>query len=479
VTQQGRRPARFSRPRTPHPPKRRTGPGRPPVEDPARRAALDTLREVRARDAYANLLLPKLLRERRITGRDAALATELAYGACRCIGLLDQVLDACIERPLSKVEPGLLDVLRLGCYQLLRTRIPPHAAVDSTVDLVRAEQGSRVTGFVNAVLRKVSERDEEGWLAELAPDAESDPIGNLAMREAHPRWVVRAFADSLGTTGDELKVALAADNERPTVHLVARPGEVTAAELAAMTGGEVAPYSPYGVRLEAGAGDPAGLEPVRERLASVQDEGSQLCGLALTRPVVEGDDERWLDLCAGPGGKSAMLGALLSISGGRLDAVEKAPHRARLVEQTTEGLPVTVHVGDGRQPASLGFAEGSFDRILVDAPCTGLGSLRRRPESRWRRRPSDVGELTKLQRELLLAAVDLVRPGGVVGYVVCSPHLSETVGVVADVVRRTGVTALDARESFPGVPQLGDGPYVQLWPHRQGTDAMFCALLRR
>jgi 16S rRNA (cytosine967-C5)-methyltransferase len=479
VTQQGRRPARFSRPRTPHPPKRRTGPSRPPVEDPARRAALDTLREVRARDAYANLLLPQLLRERRITGRDAALATELAYGACRCIGLLDQILGACIERPLSKVEPGLLDVLRLGCYQLLRTRIPPHAAVDSTVDLVRAEQGSRVTGFVNAVLRKVSERDEESWLAELAPDPETDPIGNLATREAHPRWVVRAFADSLGTTGDELKVALAADNERPAVHLVARPGEVTAEELAAMTGGEVAPYSPYGVRLRAGAGDPAGLEPVRERLASVQDEGSQLCGLALTRPAVEGGDERWLDLCAGPGGKSALLAALLGLSGGRLDAVEKAPHRARLVERSTEGLPVTVHVGDGRQPASLGFGSGTFDRILVDAPCTGLGSLRRRPESRWRRQPSDVGELTKLQRELLLAAVDLVRPGGVVGYVVCSPHLAETVGVVADVVRRTGVTALDARESFPDMPDLGDGPYVQLWPHRHGTDAMFCALLRK
>ena len=449
------------------------------MEDPARRAALDTLREVRARDAYANLLLPKLLRERRITGRDAALATELAYGACRCIGLLDQVLDACVERPLSKVEPGLLDVLRLGCYQLLRTRIPPHAAVDSTVDLVRAEQGSRVTGFVNAVLRKVSERDEEGWLAELAPDAETDPIGNLAMREAHPRWVTRAFADSLGTTGDELKVALAADNERPAVHLVARPGEVTAVELAAMTGGEVAPYSPYGVRLQAGAGDPAGLEPVRERLASVQDEGSQLCAVALTRPEVEGADERWLDLCSGPGGKSALLGALLGIEGGRLDAVEKAPHRARLVEQSTAGLPVTVHVGDGRQPASLGFASGMFDRILVDAPCTGLGSLRRRPEARWRRQPSDVGELTKLQRELLLTAVDLARPGGVVGYVVCTPHLSETVGVVADVVRRTGVTALDARESFPEMPDLGNGPYVQLWPHRHGTDAMFCALLRK
>ncbi|MFI7674002.1 RsmB/NOP family class I SAM-dependent RNA methyltransferase [Actinophytocola sp. NPDC049390] len=479
MTQPRRRPARFSRPRTPHPPKPRGGPGRPPVDDPARQAALDTLREVRARDAYANLLLPQILRERRITGRDAALATELAYGACRCIGLLDQVLEACVDRPLAKVEPALLDVLRLGVYQLLRTRIPSHAAVASTVDLVRAGHGSRSSGFVNAVLRKVAERSEEEWLDKLAPDSDKDRIGNLAMREAHPRWVARAFADSLGTTGDELADALAADNERPAVHLVARPGEITAEELAAMTGGDVAPYSPYGVRLAAGAGDPAGLDPVRERLAAVQDEGSQLCAVALTRPEVEGEDSRWLDLCAGPGGKSALLGALLAIEGGRLDAVEKAPHRARLVEQSTEGLPVVVHVGDGRSPAALGLANGSFDRVLVDAPCTGLGSLRRRPEARWRRQPSDVGELTKLQRELLLTAVDLVRPGGVVGYVVCSPHLSETVGIVSDVVRRTGVTALDTRESFPDMPGLGDGPYVQLWPHRHGTDAMFCALLRK
>lgn len=446
------------------------------MDDPARRAALDLLRAVRQRDAYANLLLPQLLRERRITGKDAALATELAYGACRAHGLLDEVLAACVDRPLSKVEPELLDALRLGCYQLLRTRIPAHAAVDSTVDLVRAEQGSRVAGFVNAVLRKVAEHDEDAWVEQLAPDPAKDPVGNLAMRTAHPRWVARAFADALGDTSDELSAALHADDERPTVHLVARPGEVSAEELAAITGGEVAPYSPYGVRLDAGAGDPGELEPVRERLAAVQDEGSQLCALALTRPELDGSDERWLDLCAGPGGKSALLGALLGISGGTLDAVEKAPHRARLVERLTEGLPVTVHVADGRES---GLPAGSFDRVLVDAPCTGLGALRRRPEARWRRQPTDVGELTKLQRELLLAAMELVRPGGVVAYVVCTPHLAETVGVVADVVRKTGATQLGAREFFPDVPGLGDGPYVQLWPHRHGTDAMFCALLRR
>jgi 16S rRNA (cytosine967-C5)-methyltransferase len=471
MSQPGRR---STRPRGPHPPRRSSQPRRPPVDDPARRAALDVLRAVRQRDAYANLLLPQLLRERRITGKDAALATELTYGACRAHGLLDEVLAACVDRPLSKVEPELLDALRLGCYQLLRTRIPPHAAVDSTVDLVRAEQGSRVAGFVNAVLRKVTEHDEPAWLEQLAPDAEKDPIGNLAMRTAHPKWIARAFADALGSTGSELAAALAADDERPAVHLVARPGEVSADELAAMTGGEVAPYSPYGVRLDTGAGDPGELEPVRERLAAVQDEGSQLCAVAMTRPSLDGSDERWLDLCAGPGGKSALLGALVGISGGTLDAVEKAPHRARLVQRATDGLPVTVHVADGRDP---GLPAG-FDRVLVDAPCTGLGALRRRPEARWRRQPSDVGELTKLQKELLLSAMELVRPGGVVAYVVCSPHLAETVGVVSDVVRKTGAVALDAREYFPGVPDL-DGPYVQLWPHRHGTDAMFCALLRR
>src|SRR5256714_3787792 len=317
---------------------------RPPVDDPARRAALDTLRAVRQRDAYANLLLPQLLRERRISGQDAALATELAYGACRAQGLLDQVLAACVDRPLSKVEPELLDVLRLGSYQLLRTRIPAHAAVASTVDLVRAEQGSGVAGFVNAVLRKVSEHDEPAWLDRLAPDPAEDPVGNLAARTAHPRWVARAFADSLGDTGDELAAALVADDERPVVHLVARPGEVSADELAAMTGGAVAPYSPYGVRLESGAGDPGDLEPIRERLAAVQDEGSQLCALALTRADLDGSDERWLDLCAGPGGKAALLGALAGLSGGMLDAVEKAPHRAKLVRQANYGLAVTVHL---------------------------------------------------------------------------------------------------------------------------------------
>ncbi len=567
MTGHSRGASKPSRPSRPHPPRRRTGPARPPVEDPARLAALETLRAVRQRDAYANLVLPQMLRDRRITGRDAALATELTYGASRAQGLLDAVIEACADRPLSEVDGSALDALRLGTYQLLRTRIPPHAAVASTVDLVRAELGSGIAGFVNAVLRRVSEQDEQAWVAQLAPDPDTDPIGNLAFTHAHPRWIAQAFAEALGSREEPLKRALEADDARPAVHLAARPGEVSADELAAITGGDVAPYSPYGVHLEAGSGDPGDLEPIKERLAHVQDEGSQLCALAFTRAplkrsaddggvtgdgadvgsAIEGGanggvadegtaddgsttgsdaegnvngsandgssttedstndssategrttegsanggaadgpgaaptaalDDRWLDLCAGPGGKAALLAALVGLDGGELIAVEKAPHRAELVRKITSGLPVTVHVADGRE---TDFLEGAFDRVLVDAPCTGLGALRRRPEARWRRQPADVGTLTKLQRELLTEALRLVRPGGVVGYVVCSPHLAETVGVVSDVARRTGAEVLDTRELFPGVPDLGDGPHVQLWPHLHGTDAMFCAVLRR
>ncbi|RVW04064.1 RsmB/NOP family class I SAM-dependent RNA methyltransferase [Rhodococcus xishaensis] len=442
--------------------------------DQPRRAARDVLRAVRERDAYANLVLPKLLRERGIDGRDAALATELAYGAARARGLLDAVLERCAGRSIDEIDGPLLDVLELGAYQLMRTRIAPHAAVATSVDLVRAEAGPGQAGFVNAVLRRVSEKTEDEWVAELAPDASSDPVGHLAFRYAHPRWIAQAFADALGADAGELEEALIADDARPAVHLVARPGEISAEELALITGGEVGPYSPYAVHLD--GGDPGLLDVVREGLAGVQDEGSQLVARALTLAPLDGPDGgRWLDLCAGPGGKAALLGALADIEGGRVDAVEPSEHRADLIRKTTRELPVDVHVVDGRDPG----LEGGFDRVLVDAPCTGLGALRRRPEARWRRQPSDVAGLVKLQRELLESALKLVRPGGVVLYSTCSPHVAETVGIVTDAARRHGAILLDTREMVPGVPGLGDGPSVQLWPHRNGTDAMFMAALKR
>ncbi len=456
------------------------GPARPAPHrdaDPARRAAYDLLRAVEERDAYANLTLPALLRERGLSGRDAAFATELGYGTLRATGTLDAILARCADRSLSAMDAPVRAALRLGAYQLLRTRVPPHAAVSATVDLAPR----RAAGFVNAVLRRVTRQDWEAWVAAVAP---GNPVGDLAIRYAHPEWVVAAFRDALGGDLAETAVALAADDARPQTHLVARPGRLDRDELVELAGGEAGPWSPYAVRLP-GGGDPGALAVVRNGRAGVQDEGSQLCALALRAAPVGGPDRTWLDLCAGPGGKTALLAALATTGppdvapaagGVRMVAVEVAAHRARLVQSATAGLPVTVVGADGTVPA---WRAGAFDRVLVDAPCTGLGALRRRPEARWRRRPEDVGELAELQRALLRSALVAVRPGGVVAYVVCSPHPAETREVVADVLGDGTAEPLDTRALFPGLPDLGDGPAVQLWPHRHGTDAMFCAVLRR
>ncbi|OBI22496.1 rRNA cytosine-C5-methyltransferase [Mycobacterium sp. E2327] len=464
---------RPPRPRSPGVVNNRGRPRRRRPLDPARAAAFEVLRAVSERDAYANLALPAVLRQRGITGRDAAFATELTYGTCRARGLLDAIIGAAAGRPPEAIDPVLLDLLRLGAYQLLRTRVDAHAAVSTTVEQAGIEFDSGRAGFVNGVLRTIARRDEKSWVDELAPDPSRDPVGHAAFVHAHPRWVAQAFADALGAAATELDAVLESDDARPQVHLAARPGVLTAAELAEAVGGSVGRYSPYAVYLP--GGDPGRLAPVRDGTALVQDEGSQLVARALTLAPVDGDTGRWLDLCAGPGGKTALLAALGAESGARVTAVEPSPRRAEMVEENTRGLPVDVLRVDGRESG----LEPGFDRVLVDAPCTGLGALRRRPEARWRRGPADVPALAKLQRELLAAAIALTRPGGVVLYATCSPHLAETVGVVGDALRRHPLSELDTRPLFAPVTGLGETKSVQLWPHRHGTDAMFAAALRR
>lgn len=444
----------------------------------ARAVALAVMTAVRERSAYANLALPAELRRAKLDARDSALATELTYGTLRTQGLLDRVITLVASRPVDEIDPPVLDVMRLGAYQLLFTRIGAHAAVDTSVEAARTEGLGRAGAFVNAVLRKISARDTAGWLDALR-EGVKDPVARLAIGTAHPEWIARAFAESLGSAASELPELLAADDARPKVHLAARPGVITGEELALITGGREGKASPYAVHLE--SGDPGALDPVREGMATVQDEGSQLVALAAARaPVVGEDSGRWLDLCAGPGGKAVMLGALADTEGARVDAVEVSTHRADLVRGATGDLPVTVHTLDGRDPG----LDPGFDRVLLDAPCSGLGALRRRPEARWRKAPSDIPDLVALQRELLGSALRLVRPGGVVLYATCSPHLSETVSVVREAARRDDVEMLDVREILADacvepLGGLGDGPWVQLWPHRHGTDAMFMAALRR
>jgi 16S rRNA (cytosine967-C5)-methyltransferase len=431
-------------------------------------------------DAYANLVLAEILSGMGLHGRDAAFATELTYGTLRALGTLDLIIAAAAEREVSRIDPPARDALRLGVYQLLYTRVPSHAAVNQTVDLVRSVAPG-ASGFANAVMRTVSETPLETWLERLAPSYEDDPVGNLAVMHHHPQWVIRSFAEALGGDLEDTARLLIEDNQPAPVHLCARPGRSDAVELADEVDGVPGAFSPYAVYLNGGA--PRDLAAIREGRAHVQDEGSQLVAAALLAAPVEGRDTRWLDLCAGPGGKTGLIGAIAAGRGAEVTAVEVAEHRARLVDIATEGMPVTVLPMDGR---SVGrdpdLPEEAFDRVLVDAPCTGLGSLRRRPESRWRRQPADLPPLTRLQRELLVAALRAVRPGGVVAYVTCSPHMVETQVTVSEGARRSGVEVdfVDARPLLPpGMPGLGPGPTVQLWPHRHGTDAMFLAVLRR
>lgn len=460
--------------------------------DPARTAAFDVLREVGESDAYANLVLPPLLRQRRIAGRDAAFATELTYGTLRLRGRYDAILGHCVDRPLDRIDPPLLDVLRLGTHQLLGMRVPQHAAVSETVALARDRVGAGPAQMVNAVLRKVARTPLGQWLDTLEAAA-PDPLTAAAAVGSHPVWIARALREALAADGRdpaELVELLDADNTSPRVTLVARPGLVSTDELRDEAPAHLHLEPGYWLptALILGGQDPLGVPAVADGRAGVQDEGSQTVALALAAAPLDGPDERWLDLCAGPGGKAALLAALAAERGARLVANEVAPHRVRLVETALRAVPSSaveeVRTGDGR---TVGEQEpGGYDRVMVDAPCTGLGALRRRPESRWRRTPGDVAVLAALQRELLAAALDAVRVGGVVAYVTCSPHLAETRLVVDDVLGRRGdAERVDARAAVRSVVEpgldipLGERWDVQLWPHVHGTDAMHLTLLRR
>jgi 16S rRNA (cytosine967-C5)-methyltransferase len=478
------------------------------VADPARRAAYDVLSAVTSRDAYANLMLSARLAEDRLTDQDAALATELVYGTLRGLSCYDAIIGACADRDVDRIDPAVREVLRLGTHQLVGMRTKPHAAVATSVDLAVDVAGRRPSGFVNAVLRRIAQRDLTEWLEIVAPARSADPVGYLAIRYSHPRWIVAAIADALGEgaagtgpagTGSalaETEAALAANGERPVVTLAAVPGLASPAELVG-AGAEEARWSPFGAYLP--HGDPGRLAAVAQRRAGVQDEASQLAVLALSRVPVPGGEHAWLDLCAGPGGKARLLGGLAAERGAVLVAADLHEHRARLTGQALSRIRATAGgrqdhderqagrvvaravAADGLAPA---WRPGVFDRVLADVPCTGLGSLRRRPEARWRRGPDDVETLHPLQTGLLRSALDAVRPGGVVAYVTCTPHLAETAGVIDDVLAgREDVEVLDAPALLPEVPDLRclapRERYAQFWPHRHGTDAIFIAVLRR
>ena len=424
--------------------------------DNPRLLAFEVLAEVGLQGAYSNLILPKALSESILEANDRALATELVYGTLRMQGRHDHFISAASDRSLEQIDPKALIVLRLGTHQLKQMRVPSHAAIYESVELAKKVVGKSTASFVNAILRKIDSLDFE----QLSKPTQE--YARLALEYSHPEWIVSSYFDSLKNSSDVISLLQANNNPaKPT--LIAWPGLAAQGEL-----------------LEAGAlaiatssvaatfdGNPGDIAAIRERRAGVQDLGSQL--------VVEKfydqfkPNLRWLDLCAGPGGKAAYLSALLKRDGGSLLANEISNERAKLVSQVMHHGEV--NICDGR---SMPDELGKFDRILLDAPCTGIGALRRRPEVRWRRNLQDLKNLTQLQSELLESATRLLSPGGIIAYVTCSSHQAETKFQIRSFLKQhsnfTRIPVQDERADIDGD--------LQLWPHRDGTDAMFLSLLR-
>jgi 16S rRNA (cytosine967-C5)-methyltransferase len=453
----------------------------------ARRVAWGVLRDVHENDAYANLVTPTALREARLSRSDAGFVTELVYGTLRMQGLYDEVIAAAAGRAVAEIDEDVLDVLRLGAHQWLHLHTPAHAAVSETVNLAKSVQLGRSAGFVNAVMRRITERESAQWIAKVAPSTLATNK-RLSVTYSHPLWIVDDLVRALEARGraGEIEALLSADNVAASVSLVDlsrardpdRTDSIGDAFGDTLERDERTPFS-----LNLVSGDPGGIVRESGGEIRVQDVGSQLAALALwgARDATAG--EKWLDVCAGPGGKAALLAALAERSGAQLVANEMSEHRAKLVSQAVAPFSnVSVTVRDGRSYVS---SSERFDRVLVDAPCSGLGALRRRPEARWRRTPADVADLMELQEQLLEASCHVVAPGGLLAYVTCTPSVDETTGILSRVMAKrsdfvpVSVAPIIRTVTHGVVHVTGTQPYVQLWPHVNNTDAMFISIFER
>lgn len=438
-----------------------------PKPDAPRVLVYDILSEVNRRGGYSNLLLPQALNSSNFEQRDKGFITELLYGTLRMQGRHDYILSQVSDRPWSEVDEGIVDICRLGVHQLFEMRVATHAAVSATVELARKVIGESKASFVNAILRKVSAKALDEWLDPVR--AINDPVTRLSILYSHPEWIVSAYFDLLKDY-DRVESELATNNVPATPTLVSWPGSSTQQELVDL-GGVATQYSPYGAKFE---GAPGSLDVIRHRNAGVQDEGSQLVAHIFAQATR--DAGKVLDLCAGPGGKAALISHICDVEGRDFVANEVSEARAKLVKNVVGKFPVWV--GDGREIASHGQ---SFDAIIADVPCTGLGALRRRPEVRWRRTVQDLRALTELQRELADAAISTLSPGGIFGYATCSPHFAETLGQVKMILKdHSELEQIDVSPYLPSnLHEAVRDKSLALWTSVHDTDSMFLALFKK
>lgn len=444
----------------------------------SRATALELLNQVTFEDAYANLALSKILSGSRMSARDKSFTQELAFGTLRFQLTYDSIIGAVSSRSISQIDAKLLNCLRLGCHQILRMRVPDHAAISETVDLVRGTCGEKVVGFANGILRSVTKKTYDQWLAEIAKN--DNEVESQSIKFSHPTWIIEAYRSALKADGlaGELENLLSVNNISPAVNLIALPNLADRPAESDVIRHNM--RSPFGFALN--EGNPVDLSGFESGLLRVQDEGSQLAALALAEFGEAKTGERWLDLCAGPGGKSAVLAALAESRSIEFVANEPIEHRATLVAQALKPIgQFKIYTEDGRRLSTK--VNRRFDRIIVDAPCTGLGALRRRPEARWRKSNEDLKQLCRLQFELLQSAYELLEEGGLCLYVTCSPHLSETTAIVHKASQQLGFEVEDLTRFMNSKYFAGSLPTnrktVQLFTHRDGTDSMFLAMLRK
>ncbi|MGE0043310.1 MAG: 16S rRNA (cytosine(967)-C(5))-methyltransferase RsmB [Vicinamibacterales bacterium] len=419
--------------------------------------------------------------------RDRALTTGIVTGTLRLRGALDYQIERVLSRPLARLDPEVLAVLRLSAWQLLHlTRVPASAVVNDGVSLARAAGKSSAAGLVNAVLRKLAAaRDTVEWPPRpegpLSPGSRAAWRDWLAIVHSHPAWLVERWLDRYGLEATERWLAF--DNETPPVTLAANRARTTRDALAEMLraeGVETRPLDRTEGGLEVVSGQPLQSAAFRDGLFIVQDEASQL----IPSLVCAAGAGRVLDLCAAPGGKTLGLAADAGPDA-RVIACDVRARRVALLAATlaragADGVQVVRIPAHGPLP----FEDGAFDRVLVDAPCSGLGTLRRDPDIRWRRTPEELPALAAAQGELLARAAPLVRPGGRLVYSTCSSEPDEDEAVVAAFLASDTRFAVLPLGELPGLPAAvgtlatGEG-YLRTSPPRDGLEAFFGAVLAR
>ena len=436
----------------------------------ARDVAFEVLLRVDLSKSYANLLLPPALAQSGLNSRDRALATELVYGTVRTVGTLDWALRERSNIALAKLDPKVRTLLRLGAYQLLYTRIPPAAACFETVQQTKKVCHRGSVRYVNAVLRRLA---RERLQLEF-PDPHKEPVRHLALKHFHPEWLVQRWLERLGF--EDTLALCRANNLIPPLCLRANFTLTTREELKALFVQKgytprVAEIVPEALYLE-GAGSVTALPGFEAGLFTVQDESSMLATYALAPQP----GERLLDACAGPGGKTTHL-AEFTRAESQILAVDIHPHKAALIREQSARLGldcIEVKTADARRlPADF---NQKFDRVLVDAPCSGTGVLRRRPDLRWRKTPRELIHLPQMQLEILLGASEALAAGGTLVYSTCSLEPEENMEVVTAFLNlRPEFNPLDLRPRLEQLiydPTLKHG-FLQVYPHRHNMDGFF------